>query len=78
MYAAIHSKSGAYANCAAQESAEDVPALLAEIIRLRAELAKFDGFDSADLDELRDNARPPEYCLSCLNSNCFGCTTQEG
>ncbi|OKI16552.1 hypothetical protein [Streptomyces sp. CB03911] len=38
MYAAIHSKSGKFAHCPAQESAEDVPALLAEVTRLRAEL----------------------------------------
>jgi hypothetical protein len=34
MYAAIHSASGAFAHCAAQESAEDVPALLDEVTRL--------------------------------------------
>lgn len=38
-YAAIHSASGVYAHCAAQESAEDVPALTAEVTRLRELLA---------------------------------------
>lgn len=39
-YAAIHSASGIYAHCAAQESAEDVPALTAEVTRLREENAR--------------------------------------
>jgi MoxR-like ATPase len=59
--------------------------LTAEVTRLRAELADSQArlaealedlaeVDELDLDELRDNARSPEYCLSCLRSTCPGCT----
>ncbi len=44
MYATIHSASGAFAHCAAQESAEDVPALIAEVTRLWAEQARLADF----------------------------------
>jgi hypothetical protein len=37
---AIHSTSGAFAQCAAQESAEDVPALIAQVARLTARVAE--------------------------------------
>lgn len=56
---------------------QDVPALLTRVAELETQVAKLtSGLDDAEqyIDELTaDDRTEPEYCTTCLNSNCAGC-----